>query len=260
MQYSIVREGSMGERFKKKRREILVKVSCGRLTPEEAEEALMLLEEEQLSSNGETAYVEMRREMRSMERKTDDAKKRMDQTLEYMATVEERMEGYQKWMGDASEKMENAQEAVSYAMDKLASAGAEHSSKTTYEIVEDGCNGTAEYQLDKSGGGINKIKLPASFLSAYGGPVEGDVHVARTDGPGILIYMCGYFKANEKKKGKSFIDKMLPTVSIEDGVAIVAHPLANLKTLPDGIELVFLEIFINASEEVKMEFGARKKS
>lgn len=260
MQYSIVREGGMGEQFKKKRREILVKVSCGRLTPEEAEEALMLLEEEQLSSNGETAYVEMRREMRSMERNTDDAKKRLDQTLEYMATVEERMEEYQKWMGDASKKMENAQKAVSYAMEKLASAGAEHSSKTTYEIAEDSCKGTADYHFDKPGGGINKIKLPASFLSAYGGPVEGNVQVARTDGPNVFIYMFGYFKAGDKKKGKSFIDKMLPTVSIEDGEAIVAHPLANLKTLPDGIELVVLEFCIQAPEGVKMEFGARKKS
>ena len=249
----------MAERFRKKRREILMKVSTGHMTPEQADEALLLLEEEQLRSNGETAYVEMRREMRSMERKADKAKERLDQTMEHMEKIEERVAASEEWVDQAAKRMDEAQEAVDYAKRKLETAGGEYFSKTTYEITEEGCRGAAEYQFSKPGGGVEKIVLLTPFLSAFGGPVDGNVVVSRSEGAAVGISMYGFFEASGKTAGRRFQKKMLPKVNITGATAAVEHPLADMEALPDGIECAGINFVINAPEQVEAELSERRE-
>lgn len=258
--FSIARGGNMAEQFRKKRREILKKVSSGHMTPEQADEALILLEEEQLRSNGETAYVEMRREMRNLEKEAEKANRRLDQTMENMEMIEERMASSEKWVDQASKRMNEAQETVKYAKQKLASAGAEQYSNTTYEITEEGCRGAAEYQFAKPGGGIKKIVLLTPFLSAFGGAIEGDVEASRSEGAAVNISMYGFFEANGKTAGQRFQKKMLPKVKIADSTATVEHPLADMETLPDGIDLVGIHFVVSAPEQVEVELSERRET
>ncbi len=257
--FSIESGDNMAEQFRKKRREILMKVSTGHLTPEQADEALLLLEEEQLRSNGETAYVEMRREMRSMERKADKAKERLDETMEYMENIEERMAASEEWVSKASKRMEEAQEAVEDAKRKLETAGAEHFSKTTYENTEKGCRGAAEYLFSKPGGGVEKIVLLTPFLSAFGGPVDGNVAVSRKESAAVGISMYGFFEANDRAAGRRFQKKMLPKVAMSGTTAAVEHPLADMEALPDGIECVGINFVINAPARVETELSERRE-
>ena len=105
-------------------------------------------------------------------------------------------------------------------------------SKTIFERVKNGYSGSAIFKF-KNTGGIGKIEIRAPYLSAFGGPIRGDVHLERHDSGGVRISMKGAIESDNEEDGKRFLEQMVPEVEVDGNAAALHHAFSDLDALPE---------------------------
>ncbi len=124
-------------------------------------------------------------------------------------------------------------------------------SKTIFERVKNGYSGSATFRF-KNTGGIEKIEIRAPYLSAFGGPIRGDVHLERHDSGGVRISMKGAIESDNEEDCKKFLEQMVPEVEVDGNAAALHHAFADLDALPEHIRSAGMEYKVSAPENVEI--------
>ena len=128
----------------------------------------------------------------------------------------------------------------------------EHTSETSYESSKSGFKGSTTFEF-KNSDGISKIEFRAPFLSEFGGPIRGAVHIERHDGSDIRISMKGAMESsNENEEGEKFFKQMTPKVAADGKTAALHHAFAELTELPEHIRSVSMDFEVRAPENVEI--------
>ena len=124
-------------------------------------------------------------------------------------------------------------------------------SKTTIERAKNGYSGSAIFKF-KYADGIGKIEIRAPYLSAFGGPIRGDVHLERHDSGGVRISMKGAIESDNEEDCKKFLEQMVPEVEVDGNAAALHHAFSDLDALPEHIRSAGMEYEVSAPEDVEI--------
>ena len=128
----------------------------------------------------------------------------------------------------------------------------EHTSETTFESSKNSFKGAAAFEF-KNSAGIDTIEIRAPFLSEFGGPIRGAVHIERHGGSDIRISMKGAVESgNENEAGKQFMKQMVPKVAEDGKTAALHHAFAEMTALPEHIRSVSMDYEVSAPENVEI--------
>ena len=122
--------------------------------------------------------------------------------------------------------------------------------RTTFGFAKNGYSGSATFKF-KNTDGIEKIEIRAPYLSAFGGPIRGDIHLERHDSGGVRISMKGTIES-DNKAGKKFLEQMVPKVAADGNAAALHHAFADLDALPEHIRSASMEYEVSAPEDVEI--------
>lgn len=126
--------------------------------------------------------------------------------------------------------------------------GERHYSTTTFERANDGYSGSAIFKF-KNMDGIQKIEIRAPFLSAYGGPIRGEIHLERHESRDVRIAMKGFIESDSEEDGKKFLEQMVPEVKADANAAALCHAFSDLDALPEHIRSASMEYEVIAPED-----------
>lgn len=121
--------------------------------------------------------------------------------------------------------------------------------RTTFGLAKNGYSGSAIFKF-KNTNGIGKIEIRAPYLSAFGGPIRGDVHLERHDSGGVRISMKGTIESDNEEDGKKFLEQMVPEVEVDGNAAALHHAFSDLDALPEHIRSAGMEYEVSAPEDV----------
>ncbi len=120
--------------------------------------------------------------------------------------------------------------------------------KTVFGLAKDGYSGSTTFKF-KNTDGIQKIEIRAPFLSAYGGPIRGDVHIERHESRDVRIAMKGFIESDSEEEGKKFLEQMVPEVEADGSGAALRHAFPDLDALPGHIRSASMEYEVIAPED-----------
>ena len=122
--------------------------------------------------------------------------------------------------------------------------------KMTFGHAKNGYSGSTTFKF-KNAHGLRKIDLRAPYLSAFGGPIRGDIHLERDESGSVRISMKGAIES-DSEKGKKFLKKMVPKVAADADAAALHHAFADLDALPEHIRSASMEYEVSAPEYVEI--------